>query len=145
MKKLIIVIIVLCSFSHNLLAQQLKLASATEQEWDYTPGCSHPSRPYPKGIKYRFNFNCSDYKSIVFDSIFLGSEKSLLFYGNSSDIVDTLHHFYTLLYKGNLYMNTRCVDNPIVILYEYKGVKYSLLVKDITSLPTWGEYKMGIR
>src|SRR6185312_2210643 len=92
-----------------------------------------------------YNFNCSDSKSIVFDSIFLGSEKSLLFYGNSSDILDTLHHFYSLLYKGNLYTNTRPVDNPIVILYEYKGVKYSLLVKDITSLPTWGEYKMGIR
>lgn len=145
MKKLIGVVVLSCCLSYNLWAQQLELLSATRQQWDYTPGTSHGPGPFAIGMKYRFNFHCDDFNSIVLDSIFLGSDKTSLCYGNSSTTLDTQHHIYSLFYTGRLYMKNIPNDDPVIITYKYKGIKYSRLVTDFTNLPPSSAYKCGVR
>ena len=145
MKKLITAVIVTCCFSYNLLAQQLELLSATRQEWDYTPGTSHGRGPFAIGMKYRFNFCCDDFKSMVLDSIIIGSDKLPLCYGISSIRLDAQNHVYSLLCTGKDYFKNIPNDNPVIIIYEYKGIKYHQLVEGFTTLEPSSEFKCGVR
>jgi hypothetical protein len=136
MKKLIGIIAVLCCFMGHVRAQQLEVVSATKHFRDHiTVGGKAPRRGEPYTSSHCVTtsvciiLSCKDFNYLALDSVYIDYMKSGLVL-NKNLYIDSLQHTYTI----NLNSFGRSGSPPVIhdhILYEYKGVKHTLPIKNI--------------
>lgn len=138
MNKLIVAIIVSHCFWGNILAQQLAVVSATERIRNYTivggaapPRGKHYSETQILTTNYCIILSCKNSNFVVLDSICIDNIKERLIVDNDVNI-DSLHHTYSIFISSFGRPCNVPANIPDHILYEYEGIKYTLLIKNRT-------------
>jgi hypothetical protein len=134
MKKLMLVVVASFSLLCNARAQQLKLLNAESNGWEGGAVPRDRNAPPAGGINYTIALSCDNYDSLTLDSIYICNVRAKLLV-NANFTVDKRQHPSII----NIHLGTptqgfpsnRKIDGAGLIIYEYKGIKCSLLIKEI--------------
>jgi hypothetical protein len=145
MKRIILLLSIAYCFAGDLTAQPLQVVSAVENGVVHGPGMALPRNVDPHyiyDVHYTITLSCNNFKSIVLDSLYLGSICTRLTI-NSNVSVDSQQHTYTIsvAYNGpgnkgitpgsGREKERRTIASDLVI-YKYRGKKFILPIKGIT-------------